>query len=319
MAAQRTASPQTFVKAEFHVPAALADEAAGILTALGALGCAAQWPHRARRSPTAPVTLQAFFKRLSNTQFKAHRAALDAAGMLDRSDPAPAPVALIDPGWAAMWKTRFKPLEIGRRLIIVPPWQPGTQTERIPIIIDPGQGFGTGHHATTRCTLIAVETECGRRAFDRALDVGTGSGILALAMARLGIKRIVALDHDPVALDNARHNAELNGLAGAIRFSQAPSRLERRRFPLITANILASTLIAMAPELKRLLGPGGRLILSGILKREARDVMAHYGPPIRRLWSRTERGWTTLVLALPEKNEFNTAPLRNQQRQRSRK
>ena len=300
MAARRTAPAQTFVKAEFRVPAGLADEAAGILAARGALGCAAQWPHKARRSPKASVTLQAFFKRLSNAQLKAHRAALDAAGMLDPSSPAPAPEAIIDPGWAAMWQTRFKPLEIGRGLIIVPPWQPAAATDRIPIIIDPGQGFGTGHHATTRCTLIAVETQCALRTFDRALDVGTGSGILALAMARLGIRRIAALDHDPIALDNARHNAELNGLAGAIRFSRTPLHLVRRRFPLITANILATTLIAMAPELKRLLAPGGRLILSGILKREARNVMAHYGPPIRRLRSRTERGWTTLVLALPE-------------------
>ena len=300
MAARRTASQQTFVKAEFRVPARLADEAAGILTARGALGCAAQWPHRVRRSRTATITLQAFFKRLSNAQLKAHRASLEAAGMLDLSAPVPAPIALSDPGWAAMWKKRFKPLKIGRGLIIVPPWQPSAPADRIPIIIDPGQGFGTGHHATTRCTLIAVETECGRRAFDSALDVGTGSGILALAMVRLGIRRIVALDHDPIALDNARHNAELNGLAGAIRFSCTPARLMRRRFPLITANILASTLIAMAPELRRLLAPGGRLILSGILNREARDVMAHYAPPMRRLWSLTERGWITLILALPE-------------------
>jgi ribosomal protein L11 methyltransferase len=302
MAAHRTPSQEskTFVKAEFRVPAGLADEAAGILAARGALGCAAQWPHKARRSPAAPVTLQAFFKHLSNAQLKAHRTALDAAGMLDPLGPAPAPVALIDPGWAAIWKKRFKPLEIGRRLIIVPPWQPAAPADRISIIIDPGQGFGTGHHATTHCTLIAVETECGRRTFDNALDVGTGSGILAMAMARLGVKRIVALDNDSIALDNARHNAELNGLTGAIRFSRAPLRLVRRRFPLITANILASTLIAMAPELKRLLAPGGRLILSGILNREARDVMVHYGPPMRRLWSRTERGWITLVLALPE-------------------
>ncbi|HEY2107220.1 MAG TPA: 50S ribosomal protein L11 methyltransferase, partial [Candidatus Binataceae bacterium] len=149
-------------------------------------------------------------------------------------------------------------------------------------------------------TLIAVEVECGRRAFDHALDVGTGSGILALAMTRLGIKRIRALDNDPIALDNANHNAELNGLAGAIRFSRTPLRSLRRRFPLITANILASTLSAMAPDLTRLLAPGGRLILSGILKREAPGVMAHYGPPIKRLWSRTERGWITLVLGLPE-------------------
>jgi ribosomal protein L11 methyltransferase len=215
--------------------------------------------------------------------------------MLDRSAPAPAAVTLTDPGWAAMWKRRFKPLQIGRRLVIVPPWHPTPSPDRIPIIIDPGQGFGTGHHPTTRCTLIALEIECGRQSFASALDVGTGSGILSLAMARMGVKRVVALDIDRLALDNARHNLELNGLQHTVRLAQTPIRLVRRRFPLITANILASVVIAMAPDLKRLLVPGGRLILSGILAREARAVIDHFGPPIRRLWSRTERGWTALV------------------------
>jgi ribosomal protein L11 methyltransferase len=278
----------------------MADEAGGILTALGALGCAAQWTHKAKRSPSTPITLQAFFKRLSDAQLKAHRAALDAAGMLVDSSSSPAPVVLVDPGWAATWKKRFRPLSVGRRLIIVAPWQAAAPTNRIPIIIDPGQGFGTGHHATTHSTLIAIETQCARRTFSSALDVGCGSGILAVAMARLGIKRIVALDIDPIALDNARHNSELNGCANAIRFSHAPIRSLRRPFPLIAANILSSTLIALAPDLMRLLAPGGRLILSGILNREATGVMAHYPPPICQLWSRTERGWTTLILARPQ-------------------
>jgi ribosomal protein L11 methyltransferase len=269
------------------------------LAARGALGCAVQWPHKVRRSPNTAVTLQAFFNRLSNAQLKAHRAALDAAGMLAGSGPAAA-VALTDPGWATMWKRRFKPLRIGRRFIILPPWNPDAPADRIPIIIDPGQGFGTGHHATTRSTLIGVETECTRRPVASALDVGAGSGVLALAMARLGVKRIVALDNDPLALDNARHNAELNCCSQSIRFSLAPLRSLRRPFALITVNILSSTLIALAPELKRLLAPGGCLILSGILNREAAEVMSHYPPPIRRLWSRRERGWTTLVLARPQ-------------------
>lgn len=303
-AARKTLSPQakTFVKAEFRVPAAMADEAAGILAARGAIGCAAQWPHQARRSTLVPITLQTFFKRLSDAQLKAHHAALKAAGMLAPSAPEPARVELVDPGWAAMWKKRFRPLRIGRTLIIVPPWRTAgpAARDRIPIIIDPGQGFGTGHHATTRSTLIAVQTQCARRTFKTALDVGCGSGILAVAMALLGIKRIVALDIDPIALDNARHNAELNGCANAVRFSRVPIRSLRRPFPLITANILSSTLITLAPDLMRLLAPGGRLILSGILNREAADVMANYPQPLRRLWSRTERGWTTLVLARPQ-------------------
>jgi ribosomal protein L11 methyltransferase len=300
MSDRKTSTRQkSFVKVEFRVPAGLADEAAGILAARGALGCATQWPHKARRSGSSPVTLQAFFDRLSNAQFKAHRAALDAAGMLYASAPQTPPVGLTDPGWAAMWQQRFKPLPVGRKLVIVPPWQHSVDcADRIPIVIEPGQGFGTGHHATTRSTLIALETECSRNHFEVALDVGTGSGVLALAMVRLGVRRVVALDNDPSALQNARHNAGLNAIS-TIRFSTARLRALRRRFPLIAANILSSTLIAMAPELKRLLAPGGRLILSGILQREAADVMAHYPPPVRRLRSCSERGWTTLILAGP--------------------
>jgi ribosomal protein L11 methyltransferase len=280
----------------------MADEAAGILAARGALGCAAQWPHKVRRSRKAPVTLQAFFDRLTIAQLNAHRAALDAAGMLDVSGPAPRAVPLVDPGWASMWKTRFKPLAIGRKLAIVPPWDPAAPNDRIPIIIDPGLGFGTGHHPTTRTTLIALEAECGRRSFDYALDVGTGSGVLALAMVRLGVKRVMAIENDPQALDNARHNAQLNDCAGALRLSAAPLRSLRRPAALITANILSSTLIAMAPELTRLLAPGGCLILSGILTREAERVTKHYRPLMRRRGSRTERGWTTLILERPEQS-----------------
>jgi ribosomal protein L11 methyltransferase len=294
-------SPDSFVQVEFRVPAGLADEAAGILTARGALGCSVQWTHKIRRSPRIPVTLQAYFKRLSQAQLKAHRAALDAAGMLERSTCASSPIALTDPGWASMWKARFKPLNVGRRLVIVPPWETAPlPANRIPIIIDPGQGFGTGHHATTRCTLLALQNECSRRTFDRGLDVGCGSGILALAMARLGVRQVTALDNDPLALDNARHNVELNHCTQAIRFYPAALRGLRRPFPLITANILSSVLSAMAPDLVRLLAPGGRLILSGILKREAAGVMAHYRPPLRRLRSYTEGGWITLVLTRAE-------------------
>jgi ribosomal protein L11 methyltransferase len=287
--------------AEFRVPAGLADEAAGILSARGALGCAVVWTHRIRRAPRTPVTLQAFFTRLSHAQLRAHRAALEAAGMLDRSSRAASPVALSDPGWAAMWKARFTPLRIGRKLVIVPPWNAdAAPAGRLPIIIDPGQGFGTGHHATTRSTLIAIEAECSRSKFGRALDVGCGSGVLSLAMARLGVARITALDNDPQALDNARHNAELNGLAQRIGFSPAPLGSLRRPVPLIAANILSSILIAMAPDLIRLLAPGGRLILSGILAREAPSVMAHYRPPLRRLRSYRDGAWITLVLARPQ-------------------
>ena len=92
----------------------MADEAAGILAARGALGCAARWPHQAARSRVAPVTLEAFFDRLTIAQLTAHRKALESAGMLVADGPQGVAVPLIDPGWAAMWKQRFKPLAIGK-------------------------------------------------------------------------------------------------------------------------------------------------------------------------------------------------------------
>ncbi len=288
---------RTYISAGFRVPAALSDEAAGVLTARGALGCAVQWPHRVRRSRATPVLLQAFFTRLSAAQLRAHTAALKSAGML-AGGIAAKPIRLTDPGWATLWKSRFKPLEIGRSLVIVPPWTGYAAQNRVPIIIEPGQGFGTGHHATTRSTLIELEAACARGNFNAALDVGTGSGVLAIAMARLGVRRILALDNDAMALENARHNAALNGCADAIKFSAAPVGAVRRRFPLIAANILSSTLIALAPELTRLLAPCGILILAGILKREAAQVMKHYAYPMKPVAARLDRGWSTLVLTL---------------------
>ena len=278
---------RAFVKVEFRVPAGMVDEAAGILAARGALGCAARWPHRARQSSVAPVTLQAFFNRLTAAQVKAHHAALDSAGMLDPSGPAPIAQALIDPGWAVMWKKRFKPLAIGKTLAIVPPWNPNPPRGRIPVIIDPGLGFGTGHHPTTRCALIALETECARRHFETALDVGTGSGVLALAMARLGVKRIVALDNDPQALDNARHDAQLNGCAGAIRFSAraAPHAAphlcaDHREHPFFRsdrdgARVDASASAGGPSDLIWNPGPRSRRRDASLSARDAPDVVAH--------------------------------------------
>ena len=250
--------------------------------------------------------LEAYFARLSTREARSLANRLRAAGMLAERDAAPlTPQRIVDPGWASLWKARFKPIAIGRRLIILPPWQAATPSEgRTPVIIDPGQGFGTGHHGTTRGTLLAIEKECSRRAIRDALDLGTGSGILAFAMKRLGVEHVLAVDIDPQALENARHNAVLNGLRRGIRFTTAMPRAQAR-FELIAANILSSTLIGLAPKLKRMLAPGGRLILSGILARESRAVAAAYRPELHPVWSHTERGWTTLVMggAVPGEGE----------------
>jgi ribosomal protein L11 methyltransferase len=144
--------------------------------------------------------------------------------------------------------------------------------------------------------LKLLEQLFEHRQFARALDVGTGSGILAFAMRKLGATKVTAIDCDAVALDNAFENAGLNHLDGNIRFSLAPLRSIRGRFDLIAANILSSVLIPMAPDLKRRLHPDGALVLAGILAREVNAVTAAYAPQLKLGRMVTERSWCALLL-----------------------
>lgn len=293
----RMARGATYVKAVFETPAGLADEAAGMLVACGALGCAVERGGRAGARSRKPVKLEAYFSRLKPARLRAIRRAMGSAGMLAKSDRDTAGERIVDPGWATMWQRRFEPLPIGERILIVPPWRRVNTPARTAIVIKPGRAFGTGHHATTAGALRAIDRLCGERRFTRALDVGTGSGILAIAMALLGAKHVTAIDIDAAALDNARENAELNHLRRRIRLSTTPVAQLSGRFDLIVANILSSVLIAIAPDLIRLLARRGRLILGGILRREARAVASRYAGKLRLLGTDYDRGWTTIIFA----------------------
>ncbi len=279
----------------FAVPAPMADEAAGILVAAGALGCAVKAAFTPHPRQSGTVALEAFFEHLTRARLARLESVLGAAGML--ASAAPVAERIVDPGWATQWMRRFRPLPVGRRLLIVPPWSDANVPGRLRLVLEPGQAFGTGHHPTTRAMLVALDSHTARRHFLTGLDVGTGSGVLALAMKLLGIDRVTAIDNDALALENARRNAALNGLTGRVRFSSAALAAFRKPFQLIAANILGPTLIELAPELKALLASDGRLLLSGILDREVSSLMAHYRPECRCVCSRSERGWTTLVLA----------------------
>jgi ribosomal protein L11 methyltransferase len=294
----RIATPagRNYVRVAFETPAAMVDDAAALLVAQGALGCAVAGDHRGAHRQTT-LELQAYFERLSGPRLTAIRRTLAATGMLARPTRAPRRQVIADPGWATTWMDRFEPLRVGRRLLIVPPWNSKVATRRLKLVINPGQAFGTGHHPTTYGALATVEKFCTSRRFKQALDVGTGSGVLAIAMRLLGVGRVSAIDIDALALDNARENATLNSLGGKIRFATTPLARLRRRFDLITANILSSTLIAMASALTRLLASRGRLILGGILNREAAQVISTYQPALRCLNVRRDHGWSTLVLA----------------------
>jgi len=202
--------------------------------------------------------------------------------------------------WVAENLKDFPPLDVGRFYIYAShvAWRP--LAGRIPLRIDPGVAFGTGTHATTSGCLRAIEDLGHRRRFKRALDVGTGSGILAIAMARLWKRKVIGSDIDPIAVRVAGENAALNAVAKLVDFRPGAGLArvaQGARFDLIVANILARPLTAMAGDLSRRLTPGGYVVLSGLIERDERFVIAPYvnhGLKFERRYVRD--GWLTLVL-----------------------
>jgi len=304
------ASRQSYTRAVFRTHAHLADEAAGILVAGGAIGCAVAGMKLPRAREDKTVALEAYFDAISTAKLSRLKLTLEKAGML--ADAAPdrtghgarngTVTRIVDPGWSTLWMKRFGPFRVGRRMLIVPPWKRESERGRTTIVVQPARAFGTGHHPTTAGALRAIESLIGARTPKSILDAGTGSGVLAIAASLLGKRdglerEIIAIDIDPAALENARANARLNRVEKSIRFSSVPLASIHRHFDLIAANILSHTLIELAPHLKRLVAPGGRLILGGFLADEAGEVLAHYRPPLRCLSRKAHRGWTTAVMA----------------------
>ncbi|MDR2077233.1 MAG: 50S ribosomal protein L11 methyltransferase [Desulfovibrio sp.] len=206
--------------------------------------------------------------------------------------------------WLEAWKEFFTPVEGGDHFLVLAPWMPRERaaTGRIPLVIEPKTAFGTGHHASTALCLTALSRlfADGRiAAGTRFLDLGTGTGILGIAAALLGLDG-EGLDIDPVAVDNAEENREANGLS-ADRFQVARGDLDSARGPyrLIMANILAGPLMDMAPRMAEILRPSrGALILSGILETQADEVARAYaalGFPRPSRLRREE--WAALIFA----------------------
>lgn len=199
--------------------------------------------------------------------------------------------------WAEAWKRHFKPLEIGPALLVRPSWsrrqpRPG----QVVVVLDPGLSFGTGQHPTTAFCLeqvVACRPVNSARSF---LDVGTGSGILAIAAAKLGYAPVAGLDFDPVAVRAARANGRQNGVTRRIRWSrQDLTRMPlaaAEKYDVVCANLLANLLIAERRRILRRLRPGGRLVLAGILAGEFDQVRQAYGASgLRLVASRVEREW----------------------------
>jgi ribosomal protein L11 methyltransferase len=209
---------------------------------------------------------------------------------------------LPDVDWVARSLEGLKPVRAGRFLVHGGHDRQKRHAGDIAIEIEAGLAFGTGHHGTTAGCLAMLERVAIREKPRNALDLGTGSAVLAIALARLAHIPVLATDIDPVAVDVAAANARLNHVAGLVETVTAPGFhhpifAARAPFDLIVANILAKPLMKLAPEMAKYLAPGGSIVLSGILDRQRDAVVAAYaGQQFRHLRTTHREGWVTIHL-----------------------
>lgn len=192
--------------------------------------------------------------------------------------------------WVRLTQSQFDPIPISPRLWIVPTWHEAPDSEAINLKLDPGLAFGTGSHPTTRLCLRWLDEHLSGG--EKLLDYGCGSGVLAIAAAKLGAARVEGVDIDPQAVTASRDNAALNAVDAHFCL---PAELAAGQYDIVVANILTNPLKGMAPLLAGRVRTGGRLVLSGILAEQAEDVMAVYrdwfvfDPPA------TDEGWVRLA------------------------
>jgi ribosomal protein L11 methyltransferase len=232
-------------------------------------------------TPVGPVTVRAYLEadeKLEETRQKLEES-LYYLGMIQ---PLPIPVfnMIPDENWMEAWKVHYKPIAVGKRLIIVPAWLTSPDANRVPIKIDPGMAFGTGTHPTTQLCLELLESfvPTGRN----VIDVGCGSGILSIAALKLGAIFALGVDIDEASVKASRENADANGIPKdqfAIGRGSVPEVLSGkfgiRNAPLVLANILAPIIIRLFDMgLAKVASSGGALILSGILADQAAGVIA---------------------------------------------
>ena len=197
---------------------------------------------------------------------------------------------LAERDWVRLTQAQFKPIRISARLWIVPSWEQAPDPAAVNITLDPGVAFGTGSHATTRLCLRWLDGNI--RGGESVLDYGCGSGILAIAAARLGAARVTGVDIDPQAILAARANAMQNRVVAAFH---EPGREAEPPCDVVLANILAGPLITLAPLLGFATRPGGRIVLSGVLGSHAADVLAAYAGQFEMNAPIRDEDWVMLV------------------------
>ncbi|MBF0327705.1 MAG: 50S ribosomal protein L11 methyltransferase [Nitrospirae bacterium] len=198
--------------------------------------------------------------------------------------------------WNETWKNNFTPIDVGKTLSILPPWET-QQSSKTNLIIDPGMAFGTGHHETTRFCLAIIEHYASTaKTKNSFLDLGTGTGILAIAAAKLGFKKITAIDNDPLAIDAARRNTALNKLSN-VSVIEGDASCALGSYDMIAANLVSETLIKIAPEIAQRLEPEGIALLSGMITGQEIEVLSAMESCGLTLLRRFEDGrWTSVTV-----------------------
>ena len=242
----------------------------------------------ARVDPARPATVRAYLQASDPAAVEHAVAEVTAAlGHLQVFDLRPigeVSTRLVEEAdWADAWKQHFPVLRVGQRLVIRPTWRRHRAAEGdVVLALDPGMAFGTGLHPTTRLCLAALERLADGGAVEgrNVLDVGCGSGILAIAAIRLGASSALGLDPDPIAIEATSANARRNRIARLVRARDGTIPSGEGPFDVVLANLIASLLVRLAPELHAELAPGGMLLASGIFadrETEVRDAFARAG------------------------------------------
>jgi len=204
------------------------------------------------------------------------------------------PILLPDQDWNRAWMDQFEPLQFGQRLWVCPSWLVTPNPAAINIMLDPGMAFGTGTHATTRLMLEWLEAHDNVAHLD-VMDYGCGSGILAIAAAKLGCHTVVAVDNDPAALQSTLDNAQRNHISSQQLSTYLPEDVPLTPVDILLANILAEPLKSLASTLAMLVKPNGKIILSGILPEQVDSVASVYIPFFVEIKIDIAQGWARIV------------------------
>ncbi len=266
------------------VPAEAADAVVERLVVLGAPGAIEEEAEEGR------TRLRAHFREPADVD-RISRGLREVLGDLEPIDLA----TLDEDDWAEGWKQSFPPLEIGRTLLVRPPWAETAPTARHVIEIEPAMAFGTGQHASTLGCLLALENLFAREGtLSPVLDVGTGSGILAIAAAKLGAAAVVAIDDDPIAVEAAERGFARNRVSASARQGTLDS--VAGAFRLILANLYANVLRESFPAFAARMTPGGHLVVGGFLDADRPEISsAASASGLEERQARSIDGWTTVV------------------------